>query len=61
MQKAHSRYTRSDGNEDVALRLAYEPKQTNEANFVSTKYYESIILIIGLTVVNYHLLARGKD
>jgi hypothetical protein len=39
------------------IRLVCEPNQTNEANFVSTTYY---VLIIGLTVVNYHLLARGK-
>jgi hypothetical protein len=32
-----------------------------EANFVSTAHYGGIILIIiGLTVVNYHLLARGE-
>jgi hypothetical protein len=32
-----------------------------EANFVFTEHYGGIILImIGLTLVNYHLLAREK-
>ena len=42
------------GREDQTMPC--EPKQMNEANFVSIANYGEIILIIGLTVVNYHLL-----